>query len=241
MRGKVWAFSATVLIVLAATDASAQKSKGSTPNGKPFVALQAQIDALEAQVASVEASIDALDAQWREAEARLDEQDATLQELIEADRALQELISALQEKAGTLETRLEDLAVVEAQLAALELEVDEKQAAIIQSCAPGSSIRQISSTGTVACEPDDAGAGGGITFTTTDFSTLNLNVAANSNRVATMFCPSGYRALSGGYTKGTLGTVTADIPDGNGWRVTVVNPSLIDPTFVRVFVRCSVP
>lgn len=209
--------------MVAAAGTSAQKGNGSTPNGRPFVALQTQID-------SYSQSIEELEARWQEAEARLDEQGQTLQALVEADRALQELISALQD----------DGDAYAAQLETLKLELNEKQAAIIGSCAPGSSIRQISPTGTVACEPDDTGAGGSLSFTTTDYATGNLTVLAGANRVAPLFCPSGYRALSGGYTKGLAGEVTANIPDGNGWRVTLVNNTTTD-SFVRVFVRCSVP
>jgi hypothetical protein len=228
MRRKVWAFSAAVVIVLAASAPGAQNPRSDTPNGKPFVALQTQIDALDARMTAVETSVEMLDANWRDAEARLDALGAGLQELIEADRALQELISALQRQG-------EDF---EGQLAALRLEVSQKQAAISQACAPGSSIRQVNVTGTVVCEVDDAGTGGG-PIVISDFSTDNLTVAAGGTRSAPVFCPSGYRALSGGYIKGTPGEVTVDVPDGNGWRVAVVNQTATS-SFVRTVVRCLI-
>ena len=222
---------AVVVMLMAATAAHAQTNKGSAPNGKPFQALQTQIDALDARLTATETSIADLEAAWQAADTRFEEQGGTLQSLIEADRALQELIDALKDQGD--EAR--------AQIEALTLELGEKQAAILQACSPGSSIRQVNADGTVACEIDDASTGGGsVSFVTTDFSTANLTVIAGGTRVATLFCPSGYHAVSGGYIKGAPAIVMIDIPDGNGWRVSVSNPSATD-TFVRVFVRCVVP
>lgn len=237
MRPKVCAFSVVLLILCAGLSVTAQSGKsstqqGSTPNGRPFVALQGQIDSLETRMAIVEVSIADLDAQWQEAEARLEEQGGTLQALIEADRALQELMSALQEQGDTFQAQLEVLA----------LELSEKQAAILQSCAPGSSIRQVSSDGTVSCELDDASAGGAAPIVLSDFDTGNLLVGPGATLSKRMVCPSPYRAISGGYVKGTAGHVIVDVPDGNGWRVGLVNPTATaSNTFLRVFVRCFAP
>src|SRR5687768_11514382 len=116
MRRKVWACSTVVMMLLAATGTSAQKAKGSTPNGRPFVALQAQIDTLADQVQQIQADATArdaaiaeFDARWRDAEARLDEHADSLQALVEADAALQELMSALRAEIEALETRLATL------------------------------------------------------------------------------------------------------------------------------------
>ena len=257
MRRKVSAFSAVVLILLTATGASAQKANGSTPNGKPFVALQQQIDDLDARVTTVEESIGTLDARWQAAEARLDSLAGSLQALVEADRALQELMAALRARIDELETRvstlegdvadlsstLSELAALRAQLEALRLEVNEKQAAIVQSCAPGSSIRQVSATGTVACEVDDVSTGGGAAapIVLSDFSTDNFIVNAGGTKSQPMFCPSGYKAISGGYIKGPAGEITVDAPEGNGWRAALVNPATNGQTFLRVVVRCIAP
>ena len=257
MRRKVWAFSAAAIILLAATGASAQKAKGNTPNGTPFVALQTQIDALETRMTAVEESITTLDARWQEAEARLDSQAGSLQALVEADRALQELMSALRARIEALETRLDtlegdvaelssmtnELAALTAQLEALKLEVNEKQAAIVQSCAPGSSIRQVTATGKVACEVDDASAGVGAAapLVLTDYSTDNVTVNPGTSKSLPVFCPSGYKAISGGYFKGTPGELILDAPDGNGWRAALINPTASSVTLLRVFVRCIAP
>ncbi len=256
MRRKVWAIVATVMIVFAATGANAQKAKGSTPNGRPFVALQAQIDALETRLTVVEESIGTLDARWQEAEARLESHAGSLQALVEADAALQELMSALRAQIEALETRLaslegdvaglssstSELAALKAQLEALKLEVNQKQAAIVQSCAPGSSIRQVNATGAVACEVDDASTGGGAAapIVLADYSTENVTVNPGASKSQPVFCPSGYKAISGGYFKGTAGEVILDAPDGNGWRVALVNPATSPATLLRVFVRCIV-
>jgi chaperonin cofactor prefoldin len=258
MRRKVWACSVVVMILLAAAGTSAQKAKGGTPNGSPFVALQTQIDALETRMTVVEESIGTLDARWQEAEARLDTHAGSLQALVEADAALQELMSALRAQIEALETRLatleddvsglssatSELAALKAQLEALKLEVNEKQAAIVQSCAPGSSIRQVTATGTVACEVDDASTGGGAAapIVLADYSSENVMVNPGGSKSQPVFCPSGYKAISGGYVKGTAGEVIIDAPDGNGWRVALVNPPTSPAaTLLRVFVRCIVP
>ena len=260
MRRKVWACSVVVMILLAVAGTSAQNAKGSTPNGRPFVALQTQIDALETRMTVVEESIDTLDARWQEAEARLDTHAGSLQALVEADAALQELMSALRAQIEALEIRLatlegdvaglssatSELAALKAQLEALKLEVNEKQAAIVQSCAPGSSIRQVDATGAVACEVDDVSTGGGAaaSIVLADYSSENVMVNLNpgASKSQPVFCPSGYKAISGGYLKGTAGEVILDAPDGNGWRVALVNPAASPAAILlRVFVRCIVP
>lgn len=189
MRPKVRAFAAGVLIVFAVSSASAQTNKTVTPGGKPFQALQAQIDALETRVDGVEDSIATLDARWREAEARLDEQAGSLQALLDADEALQALVRALRQ----------DSAAHAAELEALRLDLNEKQALIIQACAPGSSTRQVDASGTVQCEVDNEGtAGGGAPISIADFDSDNVSVAAGGTRSVQKFCPSGYRAITGG-------------------------------------------
>jgi uncharacterized coiled-coil protein SlyX len=257
MRRKVWAFSTAAIILLAATGASAQNARSSTPNGRPFVALQTQIDELETRTTAVEESIATLDARWQEAEARLDSQAGSLQALVDADRALQELMSELRGRIEALETRLDtveddlaelsattnELATLKAQLEALKLEVNEKQAAIVGSCAPGSSIRQVNTTGTVACEVDDVSAGGGAApaLVLNDYTTENVVVSPGATKSLSAFCPSGYKAISGGYIKGMAGEITVNAPDGNGWRAAIMNNSTTSSTLLRTVVRCIAP
>lgn len=229
MRQQVRAFAAAAMIVLAVTSAQAQKGK-TVPNGQPFQALQAQIDALETRVDGVEESIAALDARWRDAEARLDEQAGSLRALLDADAALQALVTALRR----------DSTAHAAELEALRLELNEKQAAIVQACAPGTSIRQVDPSGTVQCEVDDAETGGGAPIAIADFDSDNVSVAAGGSRSVQKFCPSGYRAVSGGYIKPAAATVSIDSPDGNGWRVVFQNPTAA-AVVVRVVVRCITP
>jgi hypothetical protein len=230
MRPKVRALAAAAMIVFAVSGASAQKNK-TVPNGKPFQALQTQIDALESRVDGVEDSIGTLDARWRETEARLDEQAGSLRALLDADEALQALVRALRQ----------DSAAHAAELEALRLELNEKQALIIQACAPGSSIRQVDASGTVQCDVDDEGTGGGgAPIAIADFDSDNQSVPALGSKSVQKFCPSGYRAISGGYIKPVAATVSIDSPDGNGWRVVFQNPTAAALT-VRVVVRCITP
>ena len=229
MRPRVRAFSAAAFIFLAATSANAQKNK-ELPNGKPFQALQAEIDALESRVDDVEDSIETLDARWRDAEARLDEQAGNLRALLDADEALQRLIRALRRDSNAHAAELE----------ALRLELNAKQAAIIQACAPGSSIRQVDETGTVECEVDDAGTGGGAPIAIADYDSDITSVPAGGTKSVHKLCPSPYRAISGGYIKPAAVNVSIDVPEANGWRVVFQNPTA-GALMVRVIVRCITP
>jgi hypothetical protein len=245
--------------VLVAAQGKSSTQHGTAPNGRPFTALQAQIDTfsdlgaavllLEARMATAEASLEdlaahdalldewvaQLDQRWRDAEARLDAQDDSLQLLIEADRALQELIAAVE-----LQTA-DQFGEVNDQLDGLQAELDAKQAAILSACPSGSAIRQISSTGGITCEAVSTTGGGSVgTLVTTHLSADSFTVVPPGDvGTSTIVCPSGYMSTGGGFHKSVAGEIFLDQPVTNGWRAAVMNTSTTDAS-VRAFVRCAV-
>lgn len=266
-------FTAMSFLLIANSAVVAQNGRGAAadtrlPNGRPFTAVQQQIDNLQSQIDAVVVAVDAntasvdelgavllalevrvsrtdanvadlqayqsiqdaliarLTARWDDAEARLAQAEGDVRLLLQADQALQALIAALELDADA------DAAT----LAALQAEVANKQRAISQSCPAGSSIRQITSTGTVICEIDDAGSGG--TLLSMDladsFRTANPGLTTSSQ----VYCPSGYIATGGGLHKDLAMDVYYSAPSGNGWQVAAQNPTTT-PRSIRAFVKCA--
>ena len=184
----------------------------------------------------------ALERQWHDAEARLGEQASDIQSLIDADRALQEYAAGLELQIDFVR---ESGADAHAQIAEAELRLDDveallqtKQNLIAGACAPGWSIRQISSSGQVTCEFDDSGSGGG-RLGVVDKWSANVTVLANNFAYAFVSCPSGYLAMGGGYTVPVALHVFYDFPAlDTGWTIGASNPSSTQASFMAV-VRCA--
>ena len=89
----------------------------------------------------------------------------------------------------------------------LSANTDYIQRRVSSSCAAGSSIRAISSTGTVTCETDDGG-GGALSCTT---------VSRKSNKTSSVSCGAGYTLTGGGCNSGVSVDIRTSRPYGNGW------------------------
>jgi predicted nucleic acid-binding Zn-ribbon protein len=227
-------------------------------------ALQGELSHLRARVAAVETDLEAVQAITRlhtdlvtELDARLGHIDGRLaadrhdiQLLFDRDQVTQTLIVVLQEQATFLDRRIatletivpssaSQLALLQNQLNALNADLtarlSQKQARITESCPQGSSIRQVTADGTVACEQDDTALGiGQLQYAT--FSTV-YSVSPNTSGGGTKSCPTGYIMTGGGFS-GLLPNVPVvrSEPVNNSWQVTVANGPT--PAFVTVSARC---
>ena len=81
-----------------------------------------------------------------------------------------------------------------------EINDAQMQVRVSGTCAAGSSIRVISSTGTVTCETDNTGG------------TLDCTTVTCSGAPCTATCASGYKV-----TGGSMSLTSANYPSGNGW------------------------
>ena len=204
--------------------------------------VTADLQALQLRDEVMERWLAALEQQWRDAEARLDEQTSDIQSLIDADRALQEYAAGLHLQIEFVRAAAADAhtQIAEAQLRLDDLEalMQTKQNRILGACAPGWSIRQISSSGQVTCEFDDSGSGGG-RLAIADTWSAEVSVPGSGFGYAFASCPSGYLSLAGGYSVPTSLRVFYDVPMVDlGWVIGAVNASSTAATFSAV-VRCA--
>jgi hypothetical protein len=190
-------------------------------NGKPFQAIQAQIDSLGNQIAAIHTQIAALDARI-----------ASVRDELEALKSgLQIEVEGIADRIATLSGQLASLTAQQIILSSQVTPLTNFKNGIVGSpCAAGSSIRRINSDGTAVCEIDTGND------TTTLFNVVALPPA--TGQPVELFCPSGSRFINGGYTHQSGIIISGALPLGNGYSVAAFNGA--DGTrAVTVLVTCS--
>ena len=182
--------------------------------------------------ADLSAILDALNA---EAAARA-AADTALQSNIDAEAAARVAADT------TLQSNIDNEAAARAAADAL------LQARVNGVCFPGSSIRQINSDGTVICEPDDVGSGGGALNIYTKFDATTCPAGTPGVCSAQVNCNDNDIAISGGFfiVNNALERslrVGKDFPIGLpqpiGWAVEYVNEHPTTDMMMRVYAICN--
>lgn len=187
-------------VVMAAPKASSKSptNQGATPRGKPFVALNSRIDALQAQVDTLIGQFSSLEEWMTDAQSALE----TLQQNTTANAAA--------------------IALLESEIAAVKATLDTKQDIISGTCPDGQYVYAIdAATSTLVCRAD-LGANGLAVSTVLK----NEEIPAQSSAVDVLAeCPAG-SVPTGGSAEAAPDLEIADegiVP--NGYSAIVANPT----------------
>ncbi len=185
-------------------------------------------------------------------ESRVSANEDDIAAIILADRVTQQLIDAIGQEILVLDRLIAlnagDIGDLQAQIAALELDLAAVQAALAAKqdrvagvCAAGSSIREIRSDGSVVCQTAGAGAGSLVSATVVSSVPIPSSLVFRRSRSLTVTCPSTHTLSGGGHevSGGNLGRGHLDRsrPGGNSWLVTVISDS-VGPRTLSVYARC---
>ena len=208
-----------MILLSAGTSAAAPAYPGA--NGVPFQALQSQIDALAAYS---QAALDQINQDLQDQQGQINDatqriadleaqQDNIEQQLagLETDVAnntddIGDLNTDVASNADAIDDLEAELAQVNADIAALTIEVNKKQDRITGSCPSGTSIRQVNNNGTVNCEMDHDSQ-----IITSYKTRSNVSIAPNNKTsLNSPVCTSGYRATGGGFAQSSFDIQVTD-------------------------------
>jgi TolA-binding protein len=192
-------------VVMAAPKASSKSlsNQGATPRGKPFVALNSRIDALQLQVDTMIGQFSSLEEWMTDAQAALE----TLKKDTAANAAA--------------------IALLESELAAVKATLETKQNIISGTCPDGQYVYEIdAATSTLVCRAD-LGANGLAVSTVLKTE----NIPAESSAVDVLAeCPAGSVPTGGSAEAAPDLEIAAQGIVANGYSVTVANPTTAELT-----------
>ncbi len=156
---------------LAGNDKNAS-AEGSSPNGKPFVHLQSQIDALQVEMESLIGEANSMGE-------RLSNAESALFDLMDDVDANEALIVMLNTEIGNLTTA-----------------IAEKQDVINAYCGPDEAVTAING-GSITCET--LSSGGGALARITSLGSFAGTTYYTQQQAYYLLCPAGYTSVSGGF------------------------------------------
>ena len=186
-------------MVMAAPKASSKSptNQGATPRGKPFVALNSRIDALQAQ-------IDGLIGQFASVEAWMTAAQAALDKL-QLDTA----------------ANADAIAVLQGQIATVEGILATKQDIINGTCPDGTTVYEIPAELSALVCRTDLGTNGLAVFTVQE----TQDIAAAGDAVVTAACPADSAPAGGSYVAAPGLEISSAGIEANGYSVVVANPT----------------
>lgn len=221
-------------------------------------AVQKQLAGIQASYASLSGWIDSVDAALASIGNRLDANDASIAAHQGAIGLLAGSLAAVQMELTTLQSQVSayssdtsanTAAILALQEQAVDLQelIDEHagQIAILQGQI--SSVHEFlttmaNATCAVGEAISDVGAGGSITCMTTagldvQMTEMSWNFGPNTLRTFELFCPAGYKAVSGGYDGAWGITVVSAFPRPSSYVVRVQSPFV--SSTIKVFATCA--
>lgn len=183
---------------------------GSSPNGKPFVAINDQIIEAKGAISSIEDQLDGLIGQVDSIDARLSASELAVDNLYLENDMLQAMvdqnatdIGAIEtgslardaDLQGQIDTNLGLIQALQAEIGRINNELQYKQN-LVNGCPTGYAIRDVRDDGGVYCTNIEASSTN-VSFARRIYNRSFENYGGvDTEHVA---CPSGYRAISGGY------------------------------------------
>lgn len=182
-------------------------------NGRPFQALQSQIDDLQSQVDTIDANIAGISAQITALESDI----ANLQgQIAQNSGDVASLQSQVTSNTNSINALQALAASLQGQIILLQL---TKQNVVTGLCVGGSAIRTILPGGGVVCE-FDAGESRTAVFS------AEFSIAPGNVNIGSAVCPAGWLVTGGGHSTstGSLIVIQSEPSAPNIWFVRVYNP-----------------
>lgn len=199
----VYAVAVCLCFVLTSFSAYGKgEGKGSSPNGKPFIAIQEQIGEVQGSVASLQDQINSLVGRVDTMEDRVTADEEAILLLQTRNAELQDQLSALDEDNASIQAQITNnsnlIQVLEAEIERLEASLARKQNIVTGRCPDENQVlQQINPDGTVVCGYDDGSGGASITGMSAYAIAENILPLLAGEALAT--CPAGWTAIGGGY------------------------------------------
>jgi hypothetical protein len=186
-------------MVMAAPKANPKSptNQGATPRGKPFVALNSRIDALQLQIDTLIGQFSSLEDWQKNAE---------------------EALAKLQQDT---KTNADAIAVLQGQIATVEGILATKQDIISGTCPDGQTLYEIPAELSALVCRTDLGTNGLAVFTVQE----TQDIAAASDAVVTAACPADSAPAGGSYAAAPGLEISSAGIEANGYSVVVANPT----------------
>jgi len=181
--------------------------------GTDLLALQTEVQDLEAQNAALQAQVAAGDSALQ---AQIDENEALI-------TSLQQTINEITSLQDEIDNNTQLILAMQDEVAAINALLVLKQNVVDGICPAGQSIREIQSDGSVVCEIDDVASGGATGFSLRRV-TAKTPIAPGEDISLDAACPAGYALTGGGFSSYPSGIAYQSGPTILMGDVTADNP-----------------